>query len=59
MPNYKEMYYELFNKITDVIGELQEVQQKVEEMYMNSDEPKIIELNRQITDEESLKNKYS
>jgi len=40
------MYFELFNKITDVIIELQEVQRKTEEMYLNSEEPQIIELKR-------------
>jgi len=28
MPDYKEMYFELFNKITDVIEELKEIQRK-------------------------------
>lgn len=34
MVNYRAMYYRLFNKITDVIEELQVVQQQAEEMYM-------------------------
>ena len=37
MPNYKKMYYILFNKITDVIIELEEVQKKVEEMYISEE----------------------
>ncbi len=32
MPNYEEMYYTLFNKVTDIIKELKEVQAKMEEM---------------------------
>ena len=35
MENYKEMYLELFNAITDTISRLKEVQKKVEEMYIN------------------------
>lgn len=35
MENYKEMYLELFNVITDTISRLKEVQKKVEEMYIN------------------------
>jgi len=34
MPNYEEMYYTLFNKVTDIIEELKEVQAKMEEMYI-------------------------
>ena len=36
MPDYKKMYFELFNKITDIIEELKEVQKEAEEMYMNA-----------------------
>lgn len=35
MPDYKEMYYALFNKITDVIEELKQIQQLTEEMYLS------------------------
>ncbi|MBQ7792755.1 MAG: hypothetical protein IJ367_04635 [Clostridia bacterium] len=37
MADYKRMYFELFNKITDVIEELKEIQQKTEEIYMDTD----------------------
>jgi hypothetical protein len=33
MDCYRDMYYKLFNTITDVINELQEVQKETEEMY--------------------------
>ena len=36
MEIYKEMYIELFNAITDEIERLKELQQKVEEMYINN-----------------------
>ena len=33
MADYKEMYYQLFNKLSDVIEELKEIQCKMEDMY--------------------------
>ena len=38
MTDYKGLYYQLFNKITDVIEELQEAQKQAEEMYINSEQ---------------------
>ena len=38
MPDYKKLYFELFNKISDIIEELQELQRKTEEMYVDDDE---------------------
>ncbi len=35
MNDYAELYYKLFNKITDVIHELQLVQQQVEDAYIS------------------------
>ncbi len=35
MADYKSMYFELFNKICDIIEELEEVQRKTEEMYIS------------------------
>lgn len=37
MADYKKMYFELFNKITDVIEELKEIQCKTEAIYMECD----------------------
>ena len=37
MENYKEMYLTLFNAITDEIERLKELQQKVEELYINAE----------------------
>ena len=37
MEKYKEMYLTLFNAITDEIERLKELQQKVEEMYINQE----------------------
>lgn len=45
MPNYKKMYYKLFNKITNMIDELQEIHRETKEIYTNCSKPKIILLN--------------
>lgn len=44
MPDYQKMYHVLFNKLTDVNGELQSVQRQAEELYIMGEE-QIIELN--------------
>ena len=44
MPNYKEMYYELFNSITSSINTLQEAQRKTEDMYVDAPEPEVVVL---------------
>ena len=31
--DYKEMYYALFNEITDLIEKLKKIQQRMEELY--------------------------
>ena len=35
MTDYKKLYYELFDKVTDVIEELKQIQCKMEEMYIS------------------------
>lgn len=37
MTDYKKLYYELFNKLTDVIEELKQIQCQMEEMYIDND----------------------
>lgn len=34
--DYKEMYFQLFNKLTDIIEDLKELQCKMEEMYVEN-----------------------
>ena len=34
--DYKEMYFKLFSKISDVIDELTALQQEAEEMYISA-----------------------
>ena len=36
MEDYKKMYYELFNKITDVIENLKKIQEEAEEIYLSA-----------------------
>ncbi len=35
MEDYKNMYFNLFNQLTDVIEKLKEIQCRAEEMYIN------------------------
>ena len=34
MPDYEKLYHEMFNKVTDVIEELKQLQIKMEEEYL-------------------------
>ena len=36
MENYKKLYYELFNKITDIIEELKQIQLDAEEKFISA-----------------------
>ena len=38
MSNYKEMYYQLFNELTDVIEKLKEIQCKMEEIHADAED---------------------
>ena len=38
MPDYKAMYFELFNSITEAVEILCDAQRKAEEIYINSAE---------------------
>jgi len=38
MPDYKAMYYKLFNTYTDIIELLQKAQQETEEIYIDTSE---------------------
>ena len=37
MPEYKDLYFKLFNEITDVIERLKEMQKEADEMYIKSE----------------------
>ena len=41
MPNYKKLYLSLFRDVSKTIEQLQEAQQRAEELYITSDEPDI------------------
>jgi hypothetical protein len=53
MPDYQEMYAKLFNQITNVIEELQQIQRQTEELYMQSKEPKIILVEHDTTEKKT------
>ena len=38
MEDYKKMYYELFNKITDIIEKLKQIQSEAEETFIASND---------------------
>ena len=38
MPDYKTMYFDLFNSVSDAIEILSEAQKRAEELYINSQE---------------------
>lgn len=40
MPNYEEMYFTLFNKVSEIIEDLKNVQSEMEEMCINNGEEK-------------------
>lgn len=50
MPDYRAMYYKLFNAITDTIQVLQQAQQTAEEIYISFEEKEYIELNNEKND---------
>lgn len=41
MADYKSMYLQLFNKVSDVISELQNMQATMEEMYASAEDTPI------------------
>lgn len=47
MPDYKDLYYKLFNSVTDAIESLKQAQLEAEELYITSsekDEHKVVKL---------------
>ncbi len=44
MGNYSEIYHILFNKITDIIKELQDVQRQTEEIYIQCQKGEAVSL---------------
>lgn len=50
MASYQNMYYNLFNKITDAINLLQTAQIESEEMFISQQEPDTMVLDKLDTD---------
>ena len=44
MPDYKKMYYKLFNAMTDAIEIMKQAQIEAEEIYINSSEQDVVKL---------------
>ena len=44
MADYQQMYLKLFNKVSDVIEELQQAQQETEELYIQGGGPELVAL---------------
>lgn len=38
MADYKQMYYKLFNKLTDIAEEIKQIQADVEDLFLESDD---------------------
>ena len=38
MADYQKMYYELFNKVTDIIENLKQIQREAEETFITSND---------------------
>lgn len=51
MADYQQMYLKLFNKVTDVIEELQQVQRETEELYIQCEETELTVLKPDKNDE--------
>jgi len=45
MPDYQKMYIKLFNKVTDVIAELQQVQIDTEQLFIESNDTELLVMN--------------
>lgn len=43
MADYKQMYFKLFNKLTDIADEIKQIQVEAEELFLESNEEAIPE----------------
>ena len=48
MPDYKKLYFSLFNDVSDVIKELEKIQRDSEERYLSSCEDEVEETQKRI-----------
>jgi len=42
MPDYKSMYYALFNQVSKTIEDLQKIQQLTEEMFIENEDAELV-----------------
>ena len=40
MADYKQMYFKLFNKLTDICEEIKQIQAEAEEIFLETEEEK-------------------
>ena len=40
MADYKQMYFKLFNKLTDIAEEIKQIQAEAEEIFLETEEEK-------------------
>lgn len=38
MSDYKQMYYKLFNKLTDIAEEIKQIQAEVEDLFLDTED---------------------
>jgi len=55
MPDYKSMYFKLFNRVTDAINILQSAQQEGEDAYIKDQDGVIVQLVEQIIEDKNEK----
>lgn len=47
MADYKSMYFLLFNQISDIITQLENIQKQAEEMYVESEKASLLIYNKE------------
>ena len=53
MPDYKKMYYALFNQISKTIEDLQAIQQLTEEMFIDNENADLVVFSKDNTESET------
>ena len=59
MADYKSMYCKLFNKVSDIVCELQEIQRICEEMYIETEEKNLVNFRLSESEDDTEENDKS
>lgn len=59
MADYKSMYCKLFNKVSDIVCELQEIQRICEEMYIETEEKNLVDFRLSESEDDTEENDKS